>query len=1137
MKKISALKILMLFSLLLCMGKLGAQVTIGAETAPKPHSVLELFAQYETGVYGGLRLPQLTTTQRNGLSGLSAVDAYGLMIYNLDNNCVEYWNRIKWVSLCHGTANITLIGDPCNYDPDHLAPADGIEPECIYTPVDDPACVVVSGSAYQVYLTVGAAYTTLSVDEQTSAFSLTFAENNSASIRIAIVRVVNNCSGEYQEFIFKQAGADCPLSADPFTLASNTLDICGENGAVIAYITNPEPGMNYMWVFGNGLVKTGNYLEITKPGKYFVYAGLIGCETVPHQELVVTKTGGTGSYGAPVVTVTNSGILCGSGSVILTANYVTEQVKWFHNGNLHGSSSNPLIVSGAGAAGEWFAVQQNGTCASRASNIVNLIDQTGSSAALDMPVATVNGTSLLGNPVICKNGTLELRVTNASNYPAGTVYQWFNNGVSIYHGTDSVTYYVVNSGTTVMTLSVQVSNNTGCPNTAVSAPISVTYTASERTSINNGSGIAAICGSNPAVLMALNNSGTNYQWFKDGVVIAGAHTSSYSATQTGAYTVRYEDANGCWSQLSTAISVIQSAAITLNWQSTPDPNAIVSTQTSLTVLASPVADSYSWSNRNSSITTVTQIGTSNTATIDFLAIGIDTIRVEATNACGMSFKEHEVTVGTGCVAISTVTISPNTTVTKNLDVSGNPVTGGDASTTFTATATNGSPVTAYEWYVNGALQGATSSTFVFNTPLSAGSYTIYAAALNGCTASNTAKTQSVTVQVNRAATPDLTGNYRLDGKMCYDIKQTDWPEGDICMPLIYRYDDFVAGTVLTFDYTFINSAAFSDLTFLVRNDAGGVVASIAKVGSNTCQVTFKPEVYTLALGLTKISALTFTLVAQFKNNSGQDVEVTLTGISVQDCCCGCAVRSTLTAPPYNGWILFQCHNLGADQNKTIQQQMDYVPSDETDATVYGDSYAWGRVADGHQKRNSEEIASQASQFDSYGQVLSTAAQYRKWIAYSGCLNWRSAKNDLWDFTKYPTNNPCPLGWRIPTEAEWQSIVKTAPLVWSIPPGGQSMSPGSGNYWKWSSSSTPGWLVYPNSTGTGEPTLFLPAAGSHACTPIGNFKEVSVAGYYWSTTPDSGDYAFRVFFDSTTVNPGHQSFFKGGGASIRCMKEY
>jgi len=50
-------KSLVLLPLLLGTAKMGAQISIGADKAPKPLSVLELVSQYKTDTYGGLRLP------------------------------------------------------------------------------------------------------------------------------------------------------------------------------------------------------------------------------------------------------------------------------------------------------------------------------------------------------------------------------------------------------------------------------------------------------------------------------------------------------------------------------------------------------------------------------------------------------------------------------------------------------------------------------------------------------------------------------------------------------------------------------------------------------------------------------------------------------------------------------------------------------------------------------------------------------------------------------------------------------------------------------------------------------------------------------------------------------------------------
>lgn len=91
------------FSLLLLSStvSLNAQVTIGAESAPQDFSVLELIS-----TKGGLRLPQMSTEQRNTLTestafkAVASTTARGLLIYNVDTDCTETWNGNTWVSNC-----------------------------------------------------------------------------------------------------------------------------------------------------------------------------------------------------------------------------------------------------------------------------------------------------------------------------------------------------------------------------------------------------------------------------------------------------------------------------------------------------------------------------------------------------------------------------------------------------------------------------------------------------------------------------------------------------------------------------------------------------------------------------------------------------------------------------------------------------------------------------------------------------------------------------------------------------------------------------------------------------------------------------------------------------------------------------
>ena len=75
-----------------------AQTTIGEQKQPASFSILELSTEI---VKGGLRLPQLSTTQRDLLGvGSNKTTAPGLLIYNTDIDCVEFWNGAGWISFC-----------------------------------------------------------------------------------------------------------------------------------------------------------------------------------------------------------------------------------------------------------------------------------------------------------------------------------------------------------------------------------------------------------------------------------------------------------------------------------------------------------------------------------------------------------------------------------------------------------------------------------------------------------------------------------------------------------------------------------------------------------------------------------------------------------------------------------------------------------------------------------------------------------------------------------------------------------------------------------------------------------------------------------------------------------------------------
>ncbi|MDG1516992.1 MAG: hypothetical protein P8Q42_03105, partial [Flavobacteriales bacterium] len=117
---------------------------------------------------------------------------------------------------------------------------------------------------------------------------------------------------------------------------------------------------------------------------------------------------------------------------------------------------------------------------------------------------------------------------------------------------------------------------------------------------------------------------------------------------------------------------------------------------------------------------------------------------------------------------------------------------------------------------------------------------------------------------------------------------------------------------------------------------------------------------------------------------------------------GCGTYFTFTwqdvTNPSTG-LTWMDRNLGAQR----------VALSSTDDKAYGDLYQWGRSADGHQCRTSSTTATNASD-ETPGDALfiyETSSPY----------DWLTTQNDnLWQGVD-GTNNPCPGGYRLPTETE------------------------------------------------------------------------------------------------------------------------
>ena len=180
-------------------------------------------------------------------------------------------------------------------------------------------------------------------------------------------------------------------------------------------------------------------------------------------------------------------------------------------------------------------------------------------------------------------------------------------------------------------------------------------------------------------------------------------------------------------------------------------------------------------------------------------------------------------------------------------------------------------------------------------------------------------------------------------------------------------------------------------------------------------------------------------------------------------------------------------NIGASQAATSS----------TDANAYGDLYQWGRASDGHQCRNSATTStlSSSDQPANGNYILSSGDAI---TAPYG--DWRSPQNsNLWQGVN-GINNPCPSGFRLPTETE----LDAERLSWSNQ----------------------------NNVGAFASVLKLSSGGLRIYS-TGALSQVGIWGNYWSSTIGSPN-PKRLFFDNSSASISI-TFFRAHGSSVRCIK--
>jgi hypothetical protein len=286
------------------------------------------------------------------------------------------------------------------------------------------------------------------------------------------------------------------------------------------------------------------------------------------------------------------------------------------------------------------------------------------------------------------------------------------------------------------------------------------------------------------------------------------------------------------------------------------------------------------------------------------------------------------------------------------------------------------------------------------------------------------------------------------------------------------------------------------------------------------------------------------------------------------------------AKAYNGnnTLRFLTYNLGANPNLTPKQQMGYTSGGIDDITVFGGLYQWGRKDAEHSLRCSVTDAPDSFTPDLYDTADDAIAD-GKFV--TAATDWiLTPINDLWGTgatissggnstnpAKRP-NDPCPSGFRIPTEHEFALIgqeggsqsstngdwvtgigtsgatfnsdIRWVPVSEGKASTGWGPSGGDGKTCGFALYTLTEWAKYTSGEdltlpGAPEPLMFLPAGGGRRVGGV--VENAGYHGYYWNSLVDNQAASDHMNFSGTIWDAGDGDFTnRSNGMSVRCIAE-
>ena len=736
-------------------------------------------------------------------------------------------NKVRYDAAEIGDYRLLIVdGNSCAVWSQEVNVRDSDCPE--YVP--EPVIVVTplaNGDQYDLCLPEGSVFFRVSNKDDYDAPAYQWYKNNSpiAGATSFYLEVVNNANlgaGIYRLSItdkgcivysrsYNVVNSTGTMPVKPLISAHPTgAAICGNDGAVILRLTNPEEftGATYQWYKDNEpIAGAGSIIyEATAPGQYRLFVGEGNCSAISGQISVVP---GTGNIEKPRLNKNpNQDEICNNGSIRLevanASSYGNVTYYWYKNTEIVQDGPSPYYF--ATTAGTYFVQVVDGNTCSAVSEKETL--RTSGSTITAPEITTYPSTNM-----ICgEDGVVVLRLT--TTYPAGATYQWYRNNMPV-AGANSVTYSATEAGDYHLEV---ISQSCG----ASSTPVTIQK--------QNGSSISLplvtldpeeMIENDPVALTFANiNAYTQplYHWFtNEKTTLLQSNVLTYEATVTGTYYLLVED-NGC-ARWSNDIDVREASCVLAKPELNviPAQNRICGTNGSALIQVSNrnvyANPTYQWYRNNVAIG-------GNTPTIEVTQDGTYHVKVSDADCYNYSLTET-------IVRVSSEIAKPFVERIPNGDICGSE---GSVILSFINVQEYTSP--RYQWYKdNYAITNATELIYVVTEP---GKYRVVVED-NGCMAmsaeEDVRRVSGNITQPEISRSPDsydicINGSIRLDVSNKSDYASNAvyvWYKGDRQVQRSSLTSGFVATEAGQYMVQVIENscAAVSETTTL--NSGGGYI--------------------------------------------------------------------------------------------------------------------------------------------------------------------------------------------------------------------------------------------------------------------------------------------------------------------------